>query len=108
MGVASSTLRDHVMPNLAVDAPTRSVILPPRDAVSKVTGDEESNLSWRQSMVSHGPVVGQLGHDGLCRTTRIGQDKPQDFLLQSLKTRLLLTPSSYPSRHGQDIARPRI
>ena len=108
MGVASSTLRDHVMPNLAVDAPTRSVILPPRDAVGEVAWNEEANFSRRQPVVAHGFVVGQLGHDGLCRASWIGEHETQDFLLQPLKTRFLLTPNSNPSRHGRDIPLQRL
>lgn len=84
MCVASSTLRDHVMSNLSVDPTPRPMILPPRDAIRKVTWNEEANLPGRKAVVSHGSVVGQLGHDGLCRTSRIGQDKTQNFLLQSL------------------------
>lgn len=66
MCVASSTLRDHVMSNLTIDPTSGPMVLPPRDAVREVTWNEEANFPRRKAVVSHGLVVGQLGHDGLC------------------------------------------
>lgn len=91
MGVASSALGDNVMSNLAIHAAPCSVVLPPGQAVSQVPRNEEADFSRGQPMVSHGSIVGQFSHDGLCRTSWIRQNKAQHFVFQPLKACLLLT-----------------
>lgn len=65
MGVASSTLGDDVMSNLSVHATPCSVILPPRQSISQVPRNEETNFPRSEAMISHGAIVGQFSHNGL-------------------------------------------
>ena len=66
MGVASSALGDDVMSNLTIHATSCSVILPPGQAVSQVPRNEEADFPGSEAVVSHGAIVGQFSHNGLC------------------------------------------
>ena len=48
-------------------------VLSPEDLLT-VSGYEEADLAWGQSMVLHAPLVGQGGHYFASRTVRIGTD----------------------------------
>ena len=66
MGVASSALGDDVMSNLPIHAAPCSMVLPPSQAVSQVPRNEEADFPWGKAVVSHGAIVSQFSHDGLC------------------------------------------